>query len=191
MIRILLVDDHPATRAGLHTVLRLEPGLVPVGEAANEAQVWPLIKSTRPDVVLLDYHLPGDDGLVLCHRIKSALPPPQVILYSAYAGASLTIPAKVAGADGLVNKGTPARDLFDAIRRVAGGDKVLPPISRELLDEASRSVEPDDLPILGMLLDDTPPAEIARTVQIEPKEVAQRVRRLIGRLKVDVPAVSS
>jgi CheY-like chemotaxis protein len=111
MIRMLLVDDHPALRTGLTAVLRAEPGLVPLGTAADEEELWPALNRTKPDVVLLDYHLPPADGLVLCRRIKRTMPPPQVLLYSAYADASLVIPAVLAGADGVVNKGAPARAL--------------------------------------------------------------------------------
>ncbi|MDP8968072.1 MAG: response regulator transcription factor, partial [Actinomycetota bacterium] len=100
MIRILIVDDHPAMRAGLTAVLRAEPGLVPLDAATSVSDLWPTLKRTRPDVVVLDYHLPGDDGLVLCRRIKRELPAPAVLLYSAYADAALTIPARLAGVDG-------------------------------------------------------------------------------------------
>jgi DNA-binding NarL/FixJ family response regulator len=64
MIRIAVIDDHPALRAGLRTVIDAEPGLVFVGESAgDEESVWPLLRRTEPDLILLDYHLPHGDGL--------------------------------------------------------------------------------------------------------------------------------
>jgi DNA-binding NarL/FixJ family response regulator len=188
MIRILIVDDHPAMRAGLTAVLRAEPGFVPLDAAASVSDLWPTLNRTRPDVVVLDYHLPGDDGLVLCRRIKRQLPAPAVLLYSAYADGSLTIPARLAGIDGFVGKAAPASELYDAIRRLARGERVLPPISREMLDDAGNRLGPDELPILGMMIDDTPLLEIAATLGIEPIEVAHRIDRMIKRLKVDIPA---
>lgn len=188
MIRILIVDDHPAMRAGLTAVLRAEPGLVPLDAAASSGDLWPTLNRTKPDVVVLDYHLPGDDGLVLCRRIKRQVPSPAVLLYSAYADASLTIPARLAGVDGLINKSAPANELYDAIRRVAKGERVLPAISRELLDAAGARLDPGELPILGMTLEDTSLADMASTLGIEPSEVAHRIDRMIKRLKVDVPA---
>lgn len=80
MIRVMLVDDHPALRAGLQTVLRAEPGIVPVGAASGEHDLWPLLHRARPDVVILDYHLPGTDGFLLCHKIKAGVLPPAVLL---------------------------------------------------------------------------------------------------------------
>ncbi len=187
MIRILIVDDHPAMRAGLTAVLRAEAGFVPLDAATSAADLWPTLNRTKPDVVVLDYHLPGDDGLVLCRRIKRQLPAPAVLLYSAYADAALTIPARLAGVDGLVSKSAPANELYDAIRRVARGERVLPPISRELLDDAGNRLGADELPILGMTMEGTPLLDIAATLNIEPVEVGQRIDRMIKRLKVEIP----
>ena len=90
MIRILVVDDHPALRAGLGAVLEAEPGLVYVGAVAGDHEsLWPALDSIRPDVVLLDFHLPQDDGLQMCERIKQRVLAPKVILYSAHAGPGL------------------------------------------------------------------------------------------------------
>ena len=188
MIRILIVDDHPAMRAGLSAVLRAEPSLVPLNAASSVEDLWPTLNRTKPDVVVLDYHLPGDDGLVLCRRIKIQVPPPAVLLYSAYADASLMIPARLAGADGLINKSAPASELYDAIRRVARGEQVLPPISRELLDAAARDLDPEELPILGMTLENTPVSEMATTLGIDAEDVKHRLDRMIKRLKIEIPA---
>jgi DNA-binding NarL/FixJ family response regulator len=188
VIRILIVDDHPALRAGLTAVLRAEHDLQPLGAAATAEDMLPALQRTKPDIVLLDYHLPRSDGLVLCRRIKSGVPVPAVLLYSAYAGAGLTIPAALAGADGIVNKAAPARELFETIRRVAAGERVMPAVSRELLDAATRTVDRDDLPILGMMLEHTPLAEIAAVLGVGRADVTRRVDRMIGQLHVDVPA---
>ena len=112
---------------------------------------------------------------------------PKIVLYSAYADASLVIPSMLAGADGVVNKGAPANELYDAIRTVARGDRVVPPLSRELLDDANTRLHQDDLPILGMALDGTPEAEIARTLGLSTEEMTRRMDRMISTLKVEIP----
>ena len=190
MIRIVIVDDHPALRTGLDTVLASEPGLVPVGSAGSPGELWPMLTARRPDVVLLDYHLPGgEDGLQVCRRIKSRLLAPKVLLYSAYAGSSLSIPATIAGADGVIGKGIPARELYEAIRRVAQGERVLPPIAPELMLEASERLDPEDMPILGMLLHDTTTSDIADLVHLDHKAVERRIDQIIARLRVEVPEI--
>ena len=104
MIRILVVDDHPALQAGLWTVLRGEPGLVPIGAVSRPREALGEVARANPDVVLVDYQLPDEDGLVLCQRLKRLPDPPRVLIYSAYASPTLALPAIVAGADGAVNK---------------------------------------------------------------------------------------
>jgi len=133
MIRALLVDDHPALRAGLWSVLRAEPGFTPIATADSAQEALGQLARWDIDVAIVDYHLPDEDGLSLCWRMKATDDPPRVLVYSAYADADLALPAVAAGADGLASKAAPAGDLFDVIRLVARGDRVVPPISSELL----------------------------------------------------------
>jgi len=187
VIRVAIADDHHAVRLGLHAAIRSEPGLVPVGAASDGHGLAPLLRTTDPDVVLLDYHLPDTDGLTLCRRIKADPPAPAVILYSGFADDSMTVPALVAGADGIVHKSEPARDLFEAIRRVAGGGSALPPVSPPLLRAAGEALDPQDRPVLAMLVDGTSLAEIADTLRLRPAELRERITRMLARLKVPVP----
>ena len=186
MIRVAIVDDHPAVRLGLHAAIRSEPGLVEAGTASDGAGLAPMLYRTQPDVVLLDYQLPDADGLTLCRQIKSEPPAPAVILYSAFADATLTVPALIAGADGILHKGGPARELFEGIRRVASGGDAMPPVSPPLLEAAGQALDTQDLPILGLLLDRTPVAEIAATLRLEVFEVRDRLDHMLRRLKVPV-----
>jgi DNA-binding NarL/FixJ family response regulator len=184
MIRVAIVDDHHAVRLGLHTALRSEPGLIPVGTAAGATDLEPLLYRTAPDVVLLDYYLDaGQDGLAICRAIKSSVPSPAVVIYSAYADDSMVVPAIVAGADGVVHKGVPALELFEAIRTVASGASALPPVSGPLLRSAAMALAPEDLSILSMLVARTPPMDIRRTLRIEQAELNARIGRMLGALK--------
>lgn len=183
MIRILLVDDHPALRAGLHTVLRTEPGLVPVGAVASAHEALAELEQLRPDVVVADYHLPDEDGLLLCRRIKAGEDPPHVLIYSAYADAALAIPALAAGADGIASKSADADELFEAIRTVARGHSVLPPVPRELLEEATSKLDEDELPVFGMLIDGTSSHEIGGVLGVPAGEIVERTRSIIQKLR--------
>src|SRR3954469_21651330 len=119
--RIAVIDPQPATRAGLSMLLRTEPGLVPVGAAAGAHDGAELADRLRPDVVLLEPRLPDGDGLGLCRRLRAAAKPARVVLYTGHPDASLGLLARVAGADGLVDKAADADELFAAIRLVARG----------------------------------------------------------------------
>jgi DNA-binding NarL/FixJ family response regulator len=189
MIRVAIVDDHPALRAGLRTVLDLEPGIVFAGESdGTEENVWPMLNLVRPDLILLDYHLPRGDGLQLCYRIKHDVPAPKVIIFTAYASGPLAVPAVLARADGMLPKGAGARELFSAIRLVHGGDRLLPPISANVLEEASGELLGDDRALVGMLLDGASEAEIAHVLRVPAQDVRHSVQRILSALRLDVPA---
>lgn len=179
MIRVLTVDDHPALRAGLQTVLRSEPGLVPVGAADSAFELWPLLRSTRPDVVILDLHLPGSNALALCRRIKAELTPPRVLIYSAYAAPALAVPASLAGADGMLSKAVPARELYEAIRQVAAGRRILPELDHALVADALARIDPGDRAIVRALLDGATPAEAG----LDGEEAGARLDVILDRLQ--------
>jgi DNA-binding NarL/FixJ family response regulator len=186
LIRVAVVDDHDAVRLGLRAALGGAPDLEPVGSAATVAEAAPLLYRTRPDVVLIDYRLPGADGLTLCRRIKSEPLAPGVVLFSAFADPAMTVPAVVAGVDAIVDKGAPTRDLFQAIRRAARGQSTLPEISPPLLEAAGHQIDPDDLPLLGLLVQRTAPADIAEALRIDRPDLDRRVAGMLARLKAPV-----
>src|SRR4051812_19715886 len=163
MTRVAVIDPQPAVRAGLAVLLRNEPGLVPVGSAAGAQDGLELASRQRPDVVILDPQLTDAYGLGTCRRLRSLDPAPRVVLYSAGGDPALPVTARVAGADGLVDKAAPAEELFEAIRLVARGATALPPLDREQLDLAAHRVDAEDLALLAMLMDRTEPAEVAAT----------------------------
>ena len=130
MIRTLIVDHHPALRAGVKVVLEAEGDMV-VGETGAQEELLPLLRRTRPDVVLLDCRPPKVTGLRACRLIKCLIPAPRVLIYSAYADERLGVAARVAGADGLLDKNSSALDLVQAIRGVHSGRRLLEPIETQ------------------------------------------------------------
>jgi DNA-binding NarL/FixJ family response regulator len=183
MLRIALLDDHPAVLAGLRRLIDAEPDLTVAAVAASAPQLARKLNGRRPDVVILDYDLARDDGLGHCRRIKSRPDPPAVIVYSAYAGPALTLAARTAQADALVDKAAPVQTLLTTVRRVAAGEVLTSPIPREAFEAAVARLEDDDLPVFAMLLDGEPPASIAETLRIDQAEVNWRAQRVVGRLR--------
>ena len=183
MTRIAIVDPQPASRTGLTMLLRAEPGLVPVG-TANEAQGGAdLVLRQRPDVALVELHLPDGDGLALTRRLRALDPAPQVIIYPAEPEPGLGRLARVAGAAGVIDKEAEPAELFEAVRVVARGGEALPPLSPSELDAAAHLVEPDDLALLAMLVDRTPPDEVADALRLDRHRLSRRTERLLGRLR--------
>jgi DNA-binding NarL/FixJ family response regulator len=136
MIRVAVLDDHPAVRAGLEAILAREPDLIAVGSAADAEELWPLLRRTRPDVVVLDVHHPGPDGLALCLDIKRGLHAPAVVLYPAATPDALVVAAAVAGVDAIVGKSSSSRALLEAIREVARARRAGPPSADRTRDPA-------------------------------------------------------
>jgi DNA-binding NarL/FixJ family response regulator len=181
--RIAVIDPQPAVRAGLSMLLRTEPGLVPVGAAAGAHDGAELAERLRPDVVLLEPHLLDGDGLGLCRRLRAAAVPPRVVLYATDSDPAIGLLARVAGADGLVDKAADPVELFEAIRVVARGGTSLPPVEAAELDAAAHRIDPEDLALLAMLVDRTPAAEVADTLHMDRRRMGRRIERLLGRLR--------
>ena len=145
-IRVLVVDDHPAVRHGVMKLIEQQPDMVVTASAASVDDA--LAAGATADVALLDYHLGARDGLWLTRRLKGLDQPPRVLIYSAFADQTLAVAATIAGADGLLGKGTLAEELPIVIRRLAGGRPRLPAVKAPVADELrSRldSARPGDL----------------------------------------------
>ncbi len=179
-IGVLVVDDHPAVRAGLRALIDGERDMHVVGEASDEYTLVPAIRRFEPDVVLLDYKLPGTDGISLCHRVKANASAPRIVIYSSFVMPSMAVPARIAGADALVDKAVEPRDLTRTIRRVAAGEATAPQITAEALALAGDLLPIDDLPILGMLVNGVPNRELAETLGISLEDVNHRIDRILG-----------
>jgi DNA-binding NarL/FixJ family response regulator len=181
--RIAVIDPQPAVRAGLSMLLRTEPGLTPVGAAAGAGDGVELVERLRPDVVVLEPQLLDGDGLGLCRRLRAAQDAPRLLLYTTEPDTTLSLVARVAGADGLLGKETEPAELFEAIRVIARGGTALPRLDASAFDAAAHRVEPEDLALLAMLVDRTPAVDVADTLHMDRRRMSRRVERLLGRLR--------
>ncbi len=112
----------------------------------------------------------------------------EVAIFTAYASPALTLPATLAKADALLAKDMRAPDLFEALRRVNRGERLVAPISRAVLVEAGERVDEEDRALLGVLLDGATEAEAAATLRLEPRDVRHRIHQILRALRLEVPA---
>jgi DNA-binding NarL/FixJ family response regulator len=103
-VRVLIVDDNAAFRGFAHALLDAE-GFEVVGEAADAASAIAAVVRLRPDVVVLDIQLPGDDGFAVAERIARERDPPKVVLVSTRDASAYRRRLKSARADGFLAKG--------------------------------------------------------------------------------------
>jgi len=123
--RVVLVDDHAMFRSGVRAELGNRVELV--GEAGTPADAVRVIMNTRPDVVLLDVHMPDGGGLSVLKAVAASLPDTRFLALSVSDAAEDVIALIRAGACGYVTKTISSDDLADAIARVAEGDVVFSP----------------------------------------------------------------
>ena len=122
---VVVVDDHAVFRTGVKAELA---GYVDVvGEAADVASAVAVIEQRRPDVVLLDVHLPGGGGVEVLHRVLLDRPETRFLALSVSDAAEDVVGVIRAGARGYVTKTVTGPELVEAIGRVAGGDAVFSP----------------------------------------------------------------
>jgi DNA-binding NarL/FixJ family response regulator len=162
--RVLIVDDHAMFRAGVRAELGDRVELV--GEAGDPASAIAAIRAHRPDVVLLDVHMPDGGGLAVLQAIGGDVPETRFLALSVSDAAEDVIAVIRAGAKGYVTKTISADDLADAIRRVADGDAVFSPRLAGFVLDAFR-----DAPVA--------PSIDAELDQLTPRE--REVMRLLAR----------
>jgi len=182
-VSVLVVDDHPALRAGLEQLLDQEAGYQLLGAVSSEAGLAIALQRHRPDVVVMDYALTHSDGLSACFRLKQRPHPPGVVLYSAYVDDVFAVPATLAQADAIVSKNDPVEILLTAIDAVAAGESRVPSPEPEVIEAASARLDAEDLPIVGMLFARVRVGDIAMTLGVDPREVAARALRIIGEMQ--------
>ena len=142
-IRVMIVDDHEVVRVGLATLLNLEPGFTVVGEASTRSDAVREAERLRPEVILMDIRLPDGSGIDACRVIRERYPECRVLFLTSYSDAKTVQEALRCDANGYLLKEVDSDYLFDAIRTVARGDRLLGSgITENLLDRL-RSVTPE------------------------------------------------
>jgi DNA-binding NarL/FixJ family response regulator len=124
-VRVFVVDDHAMVRSGVRA--ELGDAVDVVGEAADAPSAVEGIRAAKPDVVLLDVHLPGGGGRAVLESLHGELPEVRWLALSVSDAAEDVIAVIRAGARGYVTKTISGPDLLDAVRRVADGDVVFSP----------------------------------------------------------------
>jgi two-component system response regulator NreC len=138
VIRILIADDHGVLRAGLRALLKAEPKLEVVGEAADGAEALRLASALQPDIVLMDISMPDCGGIEATRRLRGLLPDVRVLILTVHDDKSMVQEAIQAGAAGYILKRAAESELVNAIQAVSRGDMYVHlPMTRALQAEAA------------------------------------------------------
>jgi two-component system response regulator DesR len=181
-IRLLLADDQALVRGALAALLNLEPDLEVVGEVGRGDEVVPLARQIRPDVALLDVEMPGLDGIAATVELRAALPSCRVLVVTTFGRPGYLRRAMAAGASGFVVKDTPARQLADAVRRVAAGLRVVDPtLAAETLARGTSPLTPRETEVLRAASDGGTVADIAAKLALSEGTVRNHLSAAIGK----------
>lgn len=148
VIRLAITDDHDLVRAGLVQYLGASPGIEVIVEAANGAELLEKLRTTVPDLLLLDMSMPGESGIDLISHIKSIYPCLLILVLSMHDEVNTVMRAMKAGASGYLCKDCSPKILLEAIRKVIATGKYLNPMMVEQLVYAATSPDPSNIELI-------------------------------------------
>lgn len=138
-IKVLLVDDHALLREGLRQLLELETDIRIAAEADDGFEALRLVRRTRPDVALMDIHLPVIDGLAVTRQIAQEFPTLPVVMLTMHCEQQQVIQAISSGAKGYLLKSASSQEVVQAIRIVSqGGVYIEPALTGAIVSEVRR-----------------------------------------------------
>src|SRR3989338_145494 len=198
-IRILIVDDHTLLRSGIKLALQRHEGFEVVGEAGDGLEGIKRAKQLKPDVVLLDLHMPGTSGLEALRVLVEDVPETQVVMLTVSEDAEDLLEPRRAGARGYLLKNIDTEFLLESIRRAAHGESVMSPQMAHKLADSVRAPSKESAPVVDvnpgklsprereiivMLAHGASNKEIARVLNLSESTIKIHVQGILRKLNI-------
>ena len=198
-IKVLIVDDHPVFRDGLQQCLETRTELQVVSAVGGGEEMWRAIRTHgRPQIVLMDVEMPGQDGIELTQALHEKYPEVRVVMLTAFSDSDRVFAALKAGAVGYLLKNASPNEICGAVERAAAGEpmlsgeiagRVLREFERERQEERYREqlagLTPREEEILKLLATGESNREIGRRLFISEQTVKNHVASIFRKLQVN------
>lgn len=183
-IRILSVDDHALIREGVAAMIRDQPDLELVAEAASGREAIRMFREERPDVTLMDIRLPDSSGIDAAIAIREEFPQARILMLSTFEGDVDIQRAFAAGARGYLLKSMPPEDLLQAIRDLDAGKKVIPPqVAAQVAEHlGEEDLTRREIEVLELMARGRKNRDIADGLGIAEETVKVHVRHILEKL---------
>ncbi len=195
-LTVLIVDDHQVVRQGLRTFLELHAEIDVVGEAEDGATAVEMVRTLKPDIVLMDLVMPHLDGVAATRQSKTVNPSTQVIVLTSFAEDDKVFPAIQAGASSYLLKDVSPDNLVEAIIAVHRGEARLhPDIARKLMKQVAQQAGPErqtaapaaelterEREVIRLVAEGCSNHEIGQKLVISDKTVKTHISNILGKL---------
>jgi DNA-binding NarL/FixJ family response regulator len=183
-ITVLLVDDHHLVRRGFRRMLEDEGDIVVAGEASNGEEALEKARELKPEVIVMDFALPGLTGAEAARQILKEAPETGILMLSMHAEPNYVRTCLDAGARGYLLKNAIDLELIDAVRKVAAGQKVLDPRLAAAVLSAPPELTPRELEVLQLIVNGKSNREIALILKVSANTVAVHRANLMQTLDI-------
>ncbi|PCJ97379.1 MAG: DNA-binding response regulator [Flavobacteriaceae bacterium] len=194
MIKVLIADNHPIVRIGVKEVLRSTKDFEVINDVSTSTELFEALKTSTPDVVMLEMDIPEINGIATLRKIKLEYPNIKVLMYSGQSEDVYALSTIRAGAFGYLSKAADLDYIISAIKKVSKGDMF---ITNELaqrlaFDEGTqkprrffRKLSTREVEVLKMLASGKRNKEVAQGLNLNEKTVSTYKARLMRKLNVD------
>ena len=190
MIRLVIADDHAVVRMRLRFVLKINPEIEVVAEAADGDEAMKAVREHNPDILLLDIRMPGRDGLSALDEILAAFPKLKVLMLSTSDAEEDIFRSIEAGARGYVVKDNRPEIIVDAVNKVAAGETYMTDQVRRIYEmrKTLPDLTPRELELLRLMARGLTNKDISSVLEISVETVKSHLRHVFAKMDVETRA---